>query len=80
MHYCDLYATLSGTLIVGAEGLFHTFLPYTTSKAGRSRRRRPESSACGGNGRRIVFIDACTNDVSLMNTEQPIWDCTVQAA
>ena len=46
MHYCDLYATLSGTLIVGAEGLFHTFLPYTTSKAGRSRRRRPESSAC----------------------------------
>ena len=37
-------------------------------------------SASDCNGLRIVCIDVCTNDVSLMNIEQSIWDYTVQAA
>ena len=37
-------------------------------------------SIARGNGLRIVCIDVCTNDVSLMNIERPIWDYTVQAA
>ena len=37
-------------------------------------------SIARGNDLRIACIDVCTNDVSLMNIEQPIWGYIMRAA